>query len=216
MELTILITILVALITSIFGPMIVSWFKIKLEFSHKKSLIEKDIIFNKKIDSQLYNIMDRLGCDRIWLAQFHNGGNIYPTGKAIQKFSVFYEKIKPEIESVREVFQNIPLSLFPNVLCSLYREGEIHNNFNAEDSNLFKVENQVKFDSKSSYLFTIDDFDGNFMGMLNIDFIKEEYNLTPQELNYIRNRVGVIGSLLSKYSKVSLKDFKNTKFPQYV
>ena len=69
--------------------------------------------------------MEELECDRIFVAQFHNGGHFYPTGRSIQKFSVFYEITSPEIPPFQTTFQNIPVSLFPKALSKVYKEGEL-------------------------------------------------------------------------------------------
>ena len=51
---------------------------------------------------------DEFDCaQRVWISQFHNGGNFYPTGKSIQKFSIFYEVTKIGISSVSHTFNNI-------------------------------------------------------------------------------------------------------------
>ena len=70
-------------------------------------------------------MMEELECDRIWLSQFHNGGNFYPTGKSIQKFSVFYEFVTPGTPSIKSIFQNIPVSLFNQPMSHLYENGEL-------------------------------------------------------------------------------------------
>jgi len=70
------------------------------------------IKYNEQIEHQLDIMLDELDCDQIFIAQFHNGGHFYPTGKSIQKFSIFYEVLSPNIESVKNVYQNIPVSLF--------------------------------------------------------------------------------------------------------
>ena len=38
-----------------------------------------------------------------------------PTGKSIQKFSIFYEVTKTGISSVSHTFNNIPTSLYPQL-----------------------------------------------------------------------------------------------------
>ena len=43
------------------------------------------------ISDELEEMRDEFRGDRVWITQFHNGGNFYPTGKSIQKFSIFYE-----------------------------------------------------------------------------------------------------------------------------
>jgi hypothetical protein len=87
--LAMLTTILVALITAVIGPLLMTWFKNKLEKSPKISSVKEAIDLNELVDHQLDMMMDEIGCDRIWIGQFHNGGHFYPTGKSIQKFSLF-------------------------------------------------------------------------------------------------------------------------------
>ena len=57
-------------------------------------------------------IKDEFKADRVWLAQFHNGGHFYPTGKSIAKFSMVYEIVESTTKSIQSNFQNIPVSLF--------------------------------------------------------------------------------------------------------
>ena len=85
-------TIIVALITAVIGPLIVAWVQLKLATKPKISPVKEAIDLNELVDHQLDMLMDELECSRIWIGQFHNGGHFYPTGKSIQKFSIFYEK----------------------------------------------------------------------------------------------------------------------------
>ncbi len=120
----ILIPIVIALITSVFGPVLLEWAKSK--FRRKQSDPIPDAIkYNEQIEHQLDLILNELECDQIFIAQFHNGGHFYPTGKSIQKFSIFYEVLNPNIESVKNVYQNIPVSLFNKPLSELYEHGEV-------------------------------------------------------------------------------------------
>ena len=123
MEITMLTTILVALITAVIGPAVVEWVKAKLKKEEtKESPVKEAIDLNSLVDNQLEHLMDELGCDRIWIGQFHNGGHFYPTGKSIQKFSIFYEKLTPNTSTIQHVFQQIPVSLFPKALSKLYKD----------------------------------------------------------------------------------------------
>ena len=87
-----LTTVLVALITAVFGPILVNWVKLKMESKDTSHPMRDALETSTLIDTQLEQIMEELECDRIWIAQFHNGGIFYPTGRSIQKFSIFYEK----------------------------------------------------------------------------------------------------------------------------
>jgi len=197
MELT---TILIAFITAIFGPVSVEYVKSKLRKKSKIDVVVEAIETNELIDHQLDLIMTEIECDRIWVAQFHNGGAFYPTGKSIKKFSIFYEKLIPGINSIRETFQNIPVSLFVKALSILHKDGEISiNNYNHKDESygLFPFINENK--TKSFFMIAIDDLEGNLIGILTIEYSTKSHPLQQDEWILIRQKVGIIGSLLDNY-----------------
>jgi hypothetical protein len=193
-------TIAVALITAVIGPAVLEWVKLKFNKQpSKESLMKEAIDLNELVDYQLDNMMDVLECDRIWIAQFHNGGHFYPTGKSIQKFSLFYEKVSPNTQSIQHIFQNIPVSLFPKALSKLYKDGElgilnssIHENY---DLHSFACD----YGTRSFYMLAIDDLDDHFIGVIGIAFNNKEHKLSKEEWIFIRQKVGAIGSLLTEY-----------------
>ena len=190
-------TIIVALITAVFGPIAVTWFKTKYKPESTTSPVDEAIELNSLVDDQLGVIMEELKCDRVWISQFHNGGHFYPTGKSIQKFSIFYEKVTIDTLPSQHTFQNIPCSLFPKAMSALYKEGEISvPNLESETYDLLAV--AKPYGSKSFYLVALDDLQGKFIGVLSVDF-KEEYKLSKEDWIFIRQKAGVIGTLLDGY-----------------
>ena len=196
------LTIAIALITALVAPVVVEW--IKVNFIHKKpskDLLGESINSDEKIDTQLELMMGELKCDRICISQFHNGGHFYPTGKSIKKFSIFYERITDKAASIKETFQNIPVSLFPKVFSSLYKFGEINIpscKENTVDCGLFPVIGK-NYKTKSFYMLTIEDLTGNFIGTLTVSYYGKEHKLTLEEWILLRQKVGAIGSLLTDY-----------------
>lgn len=194
-----LTTILVALITAVIGPLLMTWFKNKLDSSPKISSVKEAIDLNSLVDSQLDQLMEELGCDRVWIGQFHNGGHFYPTGKSIQKFSIFYEKLTPDTTAIQHIFQQIPVSLFPKALSKLYKDGELAIvNYNSDenyDLSMFAKD----YGTKSFYMLAIDDLDTHFIGVIGIAFNDKEHKLSKDEWIFIRQKVGAIGSLLTDY-----------------
>ena len=190
-------TIIVALITAVFGPIAVTWFKTKYKPESTTSPVDEAIELNSLVDDQLDVIMEELKCDRVWISQFHNGGHFYPTGKSIQKFSIFYEKVTMDTIPSQHTFQNIPCSLFPKAMSALYKEGEISvPNLKSETYDLLAV--AKPYGSKSFYLVALEDLEGKFIGVLSVDF-KEEYQLSKEDWIFIRQKAGVIGTLLDGY-----------------
>ena len=197
--LTMLTTIIVALITAVIGPVAVEWVKAKMAKKPKVSSVKEAIDLNELVDNQLDAMMDELGCDRIWIGQFHNGGHFYPTGKSIQKFSIFYEKLSITTNAIQHIFQQIPVSLFPKALAKLYKDGELgivsYDKDETYDLSLFSKE----YNTKSFYMIAIDDLDDHFIGVMGISFNEKEHKLSREEWIFIRQKVGAIGSLLTDY-----------------
>ena len=193
----ILIPIAIALITSVFGPILLEWVKSK---SRKKTTdpLPESIRYNEQIEHQLDIMLDELGCDQIFIAQFHNGGHFYPTGKSIQKFSIFYEVLNPNIESVKNVYQNIPVSLFNKPLSELYENGEVIIE-DAEANNSYLLNTTTGGKCKSIYLLSLTDLDGRIIGVMGIHYIEKKHRIVKDEWIFIRQKVGAIGNIISNY-----------------
>jgi hypothetical protein len=193
-------TIAVALITAVIGPAVLEWIKLKFNKQpSKESLMKETIDLNELVDYQLDNMIEVLECDRIWIAQFHNGGHFYPTGKSIQKFSLFYEKVSPNTQSIQHIFQNIPVSLFPKALAKLYKDGELGILNSSINENYDLHSFACDYGTKSFYMLAIDDLNNHFIGVIGIAFNNKEHKLTKEEWIFIRQKVGAIGSLLTEY-----------------
>lgn len=192
--------IVIALITAIFGPIIVEWVRSKL--NKKKDTLGEAIEVNDLVNHQLELMMDELECDRVWLAQFHNGGHFYPTGKSIQKFSIFYEKTTPEAQPIQHTFQSIPVSLFPRAISALYKDGELSIPTYKEGNETYDLDIFTRnYSTKSFYMLAIDDLEGQFIGVIGISFNEKEHKLSKEEWIFIRQKTGAIGSLLTDYLK---------------
>jgi hypothetical protein len=196
---TAITTILVAFITAVLGPSVLEWVKAKLNKTEKPSNpVDEAIEMNTLIDDQLDGLLEEMQADRVWIAQFHNGGHFYPTGKSIQKFSIFYEKLAYDVKSLQHTFQNIPVSLFPKVMAELYKTGEL-SIATFEEGKDYDLEPFSKpFGTKSIYMIALSDLHDRFIGVLTISY-NEEYKFNKEDWIFIRQKAGVIGTLLDEY-----------------
>jgi hypothetical protein len=193
----ILIPVIIALITSVFGPILMEWAKNK--FKKKSADPMPDAIkYNDQIEHQLDVMLDELDCDQIFIAQFHNGGHFYPTGKSIQKFSIFYEVLNPNIESVKNIYQNIPVSLFNRPLSELYDEGEVIIE-DAENNQSYLLNATTGGKCKSIYLLALTDLDGRIIGVMGIHYVEKKHKMVKDEWIFVRQKVGAIGNIISNY-----------------
>jgi hypothetical protein len=194
---TLLATITVAFITAVLGPVMVIWVKNYLESKTKNHIFNETLELGKLIDEQLELLVDELECDGVWIAQFHNGGHFYPTGKSIQKFSIFYEKLTPNVESIQTTFQNIPVSLFPKALSTAYEKGEIAIFSSQEEKS--DLDSFLKSCGAGSiYMIALNDLQDKFIGVLVFSY-KQEHKLKKEEWVLVRQKAGVIGTLLDKF-----------------
>ena len=191
--------IVIAIITSVVGPAIVEWVKKRRENKPKDPLGDA-IQHNSVIEHQLDLIFKELDCDQVYIAQFHNGGHFYPTGKSIQKFSVFYEVVTPGTPSLKTTFQNIPVSLFSKPLSMLYENGEIA----VEDTT--HMIDEAGLESfcpaslyKSIYLLALTDLDDRIIGVMGIYYSEKKHKITKDEWIFIRQKIGAIGNIMSNY-----------------
>ena len=194
-----LVPIVIALITSVIGPIIIDWFKLKNKKQKKTQLFNETIEYNSLIDQHLITLQKTIKCDNIWIAQFHNGGNFYPTGKSIQKFSLFHEKVSPNSESVLTTLQNIPVSFFPNTLALLHKDNEVL----LQDTELIN-DNDIKtlsktLKSKSLYLISLKDINGNFIGILGISYVNEKHKLNKEEWSNLQIKIGSLSTIISNF-----------------
>jgi hypothetical protein len=193
----ILIPVIIALITSVLGPVLLEWVKAKVD-KKKTDPLPESIRYNEQIEHQLDLMLDELDCDQIFIAQFHNGGHFYPTGKSIQKFSIFYEVLNPNIESVKNIYQNIPVSLFNKPLSELYENGEVIIE-DAESTNSYLLNTTTGGKCKSIYLLALTDLDGRIIGVMGIHYIEKKHKIVKDEWIFVRQKIGAIGNIMSNY-----------------
>ncbi len=195
----IIIPIVIALTTSIFGPLLVKWVDRKFINKPNRDPLADAITHNELIEQQLDMILKEIHCDQIYIAQFHNGGHFYPTGKSIQKFSIFYETGTPTSTSLKTSFQNIPVSLFSKQFSVLYEEDEILIEDTSVGPNYGLDSFQPDNPCKSIYLLTIKDLDNRIIGIMGIHYIEKNHTFTTEEWIFIRQKMGAIGNLISNF-----------------
>jgi len=190
-----------AFLTGVVGPILYLIISKHLQKEkNKKTDVVKDAIKNTMIvEDELEEIREEFNSDRAWISQFHNGGNFYPTGKSIQKFSIFHEIVKPGVKGISEVYKNIPVSLFTKPFMHMYENSEILiSNYSKDDT--FGLSTFAEgTGAKSSYMFALNSINDEFIGTLGIEYCSRVKSLSDDQLNEARTKAITIGTLLSTY-----------------
>ena len=194
--------IFVAFITVVIGPILVIFINKKIGGNKSNpDLVNEAIKSSEIVRLKLENIMKEFLPDRIWVTQFHNGGNFYPSGKSMTKFSLNYEVVNSGIESVQQKFQNVPVSLFSRGMNYLFENSMILiPDCKSEEADTFGLRYFIDEGGlKSCYLVGIKSIDGKFIGVLGLDYVKRKTKLTDEDMNHILNYASLIsGNLISR------------------
>jgi hypothetical protein len=191
--------IIVAFITGVLGPLSIIFVKNWLSKNKKKpDMVQETLKVSELVNQKIENIKEEFKPDRVWITQFHNGGNFYPTGKSMAKFSIIYETVNPGVNSVQSNFHNIPVNLFSKSINELlnndliaipdYKDETIATfglKYIAEDTNC-----------KSGYLFAIKTIDGKFIGTLGLDYTKKKVKLDPDDIIALEIHATALGGVL--------------------
>jgi len=194
--------IVIAFITGVLGPILLIYIKYILDKRKKKPDMVMDTIrVSELINQKIDHIKEEFKADRVWISQFHNGGNFYPTGKSMAKFSIMYETVGATTQSVQSNFKNIPVQLFSKAINELYQKDIIQiSDFKDETIATFGLKYIAEeCGSKSSYLFAIKTIDGKFIGILAIDFTRRKTNLDIELVNHLQVHASSIGGVLMTY-----------------
>lgn len=194
--------IIVAFITGVLGPLSVMYIKFILDKRKKKPDMVMDTLrVSELINHRIDHIKDEFKADRVWISQFHNGGNFYPTGKSMAKFSIMYETVGPNTISVQSSFKNIPVQLFSKSINELYNNDIIEiADFKDETIATFGLKYIAEESGcKSAYLFAIKTIDDRFIGVMAVDFTKKKTKLDMESINHLQVHASSIGGVLMNY-----------------
>ena len=194
-----------AFLTGVVGPILYLLISKYLQKGKEKKQdkLRESIVEGNLIDDELINIREDYDSDRVWISQFHNGGNFYPTGKSIQKFSIFYEVTKVGVSTLSHVFSNIPCSLYPKAFqYMMNREngGIFIPNFNDPKVATYGLKGAAEsVGTKSSYVLPLFALDGKYIGTIGIDYVGKKRKLTKDEWEHLQIQASRIAGYLSSY-----------------
>jgi len=196
--------IIVAFITGVMGPLSLIYAKALIDRRKKKpDMVKETLKVSELITSKIDSLREEIHCDRVWITQFHNGGNFYPTGKSMAKFSIIYESVGPSVTSKQTNFQNIPVNLFSKSINQLLENDtiEIYDFDDVKTATYGLKYIAEEIGCKSHYAFAIKSIDNKFIGTLGIDFTKKKTKLNEETINHLSVYAGTLGGVLMNHLK---------------
>ena len=194
-----------AFLTGVVGPILYLLISKHLQKQKDKNtdVIKDSLKSTMIIEDELEQIRDDFNSDRAWISQFHNGGNFYPTGKSIQKFSIFYEVAKKGISSVSHTFNNIPTSLYPKAFDHMLNDEQkgifIPDYSDAKVATYGLKGAAESVGTKSSYLIPLFTLDNKYIGVLGVDYVTKKKRITKDDWEHLQIKASRIAGFLSSH-----------------
>ena len=190
-------------LSGIVVPILIVFIRAKIEAKKlsKNDKLESEIKVCNIVNNKLDMLREEFKADRAWVMQFHNGGHYYPTGKSIQKFSMFYESVEPGCNSIKLLFQNIPVSLFaPSANKILIDNVVAISDFKDETIATYGLKYTAQeTGSKSTYMFGIRDINNKLIGMLGVDYTRRKKYLDQEDIQVLEIEAAQIGGVLHSH-----------------
>ena len=191
--------IIVAFLTGILGPVVLVLLKTYLDKRKTTpDMVKETLRVSELITHSIDEIREEFKADRVWITQFHNGGNFYPTGKSIAKFSFMYETVSTSVNSIQLSFQNIPVYLFSKSINQLLENNFISiGDYTDVTTPTYGLKYAAEeYGCKSGYLFAIKTIDNKFIGVMGIDYTKRKKQLSSQDINDLEVHSSSLGGVL--------------------
>jgi hypothetical protein len=189
--------ILTAIITGVLGPFLIWWVKERYQDEEKENIkksINEEVQFAQEIQDELESIRKEIEGDRVWIAQFHNGGKILnlPREASMKRISVTHEATASGVSKERRKLNDILVSFFSETINILLREEQVC--FHSKDENL---EPEIRLiirerANEKMHLFAMRDIDGELIGIMGVDFVSGEKGLTDQEVQYLTVKANLL------------------------
>lgn len=199
-----LTSIIIAFITGVIGPILIIYIKNRLESKKvKPDMVMDTLRVSELVNQRIDHIKEEFNADRVWISQFHNGGNFYPTGRSMAKFSIMYESVGPNVGSVQTNFKNIPVNLFSRSINELLQNDIIEiPDFKDEKTATYGLKYIAEESGcKSAYLFAIKTIEDKFIGVLSIEYTKRKKDMDMESINHLQVHASSIGGVLMSYLK---------------
>jgi hypothetical protein len=184
--------VIIAFLTGVLGPILLVFVKHKLfrkdkELEKRRKDFRQSLQIQDLINTSLNNLQQKYNLDRLWIGQFHNGGNFWPGNKSMKKVSMTFESTAPGIAADIMKMQNLPVSFLSPILQKLTdtdATGVTIDVYTEEDYALRSFWESRGI--QTAFLFPIKCLESDFIGIFGVDFVKRDGFLTDEIYDHLR------------------------------
>jgi hypothetical protein len=186
------IPLMIAFLTGILGPVLLVLVKHKLfkqskQLERRKTEFKHALEIQDKVNTSLNQLQQKYNLDRLWIAQFHNGGNFWPGNKSMKKMSITFESTAPGIAADIMKMQNLPVSFLSPVLQKLTDAETTGVNIDVYTEEDYALRSFWETRGvQTVYLFPIKCLESDFIGIFGVDFVKRDGFVSDEVYDQLR------------------------------
>lgn len=200
------IPLLIAFLTGVLGPILLVYVKHNLfrkdkELEKRKRDFRHSLEVQELINKSLNDLLQKYNLDRIWIAQFHNGGNFWPGNKSMKKMSMTFETTAPGIAADIMKMQNLPVSFLSPVLQKLTDKDITGITIDTDTEEDYALKSFWETRGvQTVYLFPIFCLESDFIGMFGVDFVKRDGFVTDEIYDQLRAEALLLSGYVASIS----------------
>jgi hypothetical protein len=200
------IPLMIAFLTGILGPVLLVLIKHKLfhkdkHLERRKTEFKHALEIQDKVNTSLNQLQQKYNLDRLWIAQFHNGGNFWPGNKSMKKMSITFESTAPGIAADIMKMQNLPVSFLSPVLQRLTDADATGVNIDVYTEEDYALRSFWETRGvQTVYLFPIKCLESDFIGIFGVDFVKRDGFVSDEVYDQLRAEALLLSGYISAIS----------------
>jgi hypothetical protein len=190
--------VMAALISGVVGPLIIWHYKeSQTNEQNKDRSVDDEVKFSRNLTKELEKIRKEVKADRIWIAQFHNGGRFLGSLQmdSMKRISVTHEVVAAGVSREQSSLSGVLVSFFSEMINDLLNED--HKHYTQEH-----VKNDPEIEllfrqrgTEKMHVLAMRDIEGTLIGILGVDYVENPPDLSDEETQYL----GAKAKLLAGY-----------------
>jgi hypothetical protein len=193
--------ILAALISGVVGPFVIWQYKESQreeEEAEKRETINDEVEFAQDLTKEIEKIRREVEADRVWIAQFHNGGRLLSSlrNTSMKRVSVTHEVVGAGVSREQNTFSGMLVSFFSDMISRLIEED--HTEYSEENVEeepevelLFRQRGTEKMN-----LLAMRNIEGVLIGILGVEYVEDPRSLSEEERQYLSAKASLLAGYI--------------------
>lgn len=188
------------LISGLIGPILVYRYKESQKENETSGdqTVNEEVRFAQDLNKEINKIRKEVEADRIWIAQFHNGGKLLSSirNTSMKRISVTHEAVGAGVSREQNTFSGILVTFFSDMIGRLLNKDYIK-----YTGDLTKSDPEIELlfrqrGTEEMHFFAMRNIEGVLIGILGVDYVDDPRNLSEEEVQYLIAKASLLAGYI--------------------